>query len=271
MRNTRIGWTMDTWNPWRGCDNISAGCRDCYARDMAARYSGEGQPYEGIAYKKGTKSYWTGEVRFIPHMLKKPLTWKKPRLIFVNSMSDMFHKSIPIDEIQQVFQVMRDAHWHQFQILTKRHERLLELNNEIDWPSNVWMGVSVEDQKNTDRISYLRQTNAAIKFLSIEPLIAPIESMDLRKIDWVIVGGESGPNARLMEAEWALEVLDICTSWGVPFFMKQMGTAWARLTSVTGVKDYKGENIEQFPHRLQKREYPCQITQETGSPQQLLF
>ena len=259
MRNTKIAWTMDTWNPWRGCSMVSKGCERCYAMGVAYRYSNPGQPYDGLATQVKGKARWTNQVRFVPHVLNKPLQWREPRLIFVNSMSDMFHESIPIDEIQLVFDIMRKADWHTFQILTKRAERLEELNSVIEWPKNVWMGVSVEDQENTYRIPHLQRTDAAIKFISMEPLIGPIEDgLNLQNIDWVIVGGESGNGARYMNAEWALSILDNCKSWGIPFFMKQMGTAWAKLTKVTGVKDYKGENIEQFPTKLQVREYPDQ-------------
>lgn len=267
MRNTNIAWTMDTWNPWRGCSIVSPGCFNCYAMEMSYRYSGKGQPYEGLAHKINGKARWTNKIRFIPHMLKKPLSWKEPRMIFVNSMSDMFHEAIPLNEIQQVFQVMRDAHWHTFQILTKRGERLLELNSEIKWAENIWMGVSVEDYERTYRIDQLRQTNAHIKFLSMEPLIGPIvSSLDLENIDWVIVGGESGANARPMREQWALDILNDCESSDTAFFMKQMGSVWSN-----DKNDKKGENINNFPTELQVRQYPCQKTQKTKPLQQLLF
>ena len=257
MRNTGIAWTNHTWNPWRGCTIVSEECINCYAMEVANRYSGPGQPYEGIAHKVKGKARWTNVVKFIPHTLEKPLSWKKPSMIFVNSMSDMFHESIPIDEIQQVMQVMRDAHWHTFQVLTKRGERIIELDSELKWADNIWLGVSVGNQKNSHRIEQLQQTTAKVKFLSMEPLIGPVNGMNLDKIDWCIVGGESGFNARPMKAEWALDILSACRSWGTAFFMKQMGSHWAKLTRVTGVTDKKGENFDQFPHKLQIREYPA--------------
>ncbi len=157
------------------------------------------------------------------HAVDLPLAWKKPKTIFVNSMSDLFHKDVPLEFIQRVFDVMRRAHWHQYQILTKRSERLLELNDELVWLPNIWMGVSVENQKFTCRIDHLRQTHAQTKFLSLEPLLGPLPNLDLTGIDWAIVGGESGPGARPMKPEWATEIRDQCRTAQVPFFFKQWG------------------------------------------------
>ncbi len=208
-----IEWTDMTWNPVTGCTKISAGCKNCYAERMALRLKAMGQPN----YRHGF------DVTLHPHTLDKPLLLKKPQVIFVNSMSDLFHEDIPEAFIQDVFSVMRRADWHHFQILTKRAERLSELAPRIDWPSNVWMGVSVEDQEQVWRIDHLRATDAALKFLSIEPLIGPIHTIDLTGIDWAIVGGESGPRSRPIKEEWILEIKQRCIGAEVPFFFKQWG------------------------------------------------
>ncbi len=180
--NSAIEWTESTWNPLTGCTKISPGCKHCYAERMALRLQAMGQPN----YANGFR------LTLHEHALPAPLGWKKPQMIFVNSMSDLFHQDVPVEFIQQVFAVMRQAHWHTFQVLTKRSERLLELDGEIDWPDNVWMGVSVERQEYTRRIDHLRRTGARVKFLSLEPLLGPLPALDLAGIDWVILGGESG-------------------------------------------------------------------------------
>lgn len=208
-----IEWTDATWNPVTGCTKISPGCANCYAETFAERFRGVPKhPYE-----QGF------DLRIWEDRLALPLSWKKPKRIFVNSMSDLFHKDVPLEYVQRVFAVMREAHWHQFQILTKRHERLLELNSELTWAPNIWMGVSVENQDYVHRIDYLRQTDAQTKFLSIEPLIGPINSMNLSGIDWVIVGGESGRRCRSVNEEWIASIRDQCQVAGVPFFFKQWG------------------------------------------------
>jgi protein gp37 len=172
----------------------------------------------------GQRNYVNGfQLTTHEHMLESPLKLKKPQMIFVNSMSDLFHKKVPVEFIHKVFNVMRTASWHVFQILTKRSERLLELDPIIDWPSNVWMGVSVENQDCTFRIEHLRQTNAQVKFLSIEPLLGPLPHLDLRSIDWIIVGGESGPGARPIKKEWVIDIKDQCLKAAKPFFFKQWG------------------------------------------------
>lgn len=208
-----IEWTNATWNPVTGCDKVSSGCKNCYAEKMAKRLQLMGQPN----YKNGFK------LTLQPATLDIPLKWKTPRLIFVNSMSDLFHEDVPFDYILKVFQVMNQASWHVFQILTKRHERLLELSKNLPWSENIWMGVSVESQTYVKRVDYLRQTNAFTKFLSIEPLIGEINKIDLDGIDWVIVGGESGPKARELKEEWVTKLRDICNVADVPFFFKQWG------------------------------------------------
>ncbi len=208
-----IEWTESTWNPLTGCTKISPGCKNCYAERMAKRLKAMGQE----KYRNGFR------LTLHPESLTEPLRWKKPQMIFVNSMSDLFHKDVPVDFIRQVFDVMRRAHWHTFQVLTKRAERLVELDSRILWPENVWMGVSVENRDYTFRIELLRQTHAYVKFLSLEPLLGPIPDLKLEGIHWVIVGGESGPKARPIEREWVTSIRDQCITCGVPFFFKQWG------------------------------------------------
>jgi protein gp37 len=208
-----IEWTESTWNPITGCDKISPGCKHCYAERMALRLKAMGH-----------RNYTNGfDLALHEHVLEQPLLWKKPQIIFVNSMSDLFHEDVPLSFIHKIFNVMRQASWHQFQILTKRSRRLQELDSEIDWPDNVWMGVSVENSQYTYRIDHLRMTSAKIRFLSLEPLLGPLLNLDLSEIDWVIVGGESGPGARSMAEEWVINIRDQCLVSNVPFFFKQWG------------------------------------------------
>ena len=210
---SKIKWTESTWNPVTGCTKISPGCKNCYAERMAKRLEAMGQP-----------NYANGfSLTVHPHVVDAPLSWKAPHVIFVNSMSDLFHKDVPLAFIQKVFDVMKRADWHQFQILTKRSGRLLQLDSSLEWAGNVWMGVSVETERYQHRIDDLRQTSAAVKFLSLEPLLGALPALDLTGIDWVIVGGESGPRARPMDEEWVLEIRDQCVDQGVPFFFKQWG------------------------------------------------
>lgn len=212
-QGSSIEWTESTWNPVTGCTKVSAGCKFCYAERLAKRLKAMGQPN----YQNGF------QVTLQEHMLEVPLRWKKPQTIFVNSMSDLFHKDVPTEYIQRVFDVMNRASWHRFQVLTKRAERLEELSSSLPWAENIWMGVSVENQDVVDRIDHLRATGAAIKFLSCEPLIGPLEDLDLRQIDWVIAGGESGPGARALHPDWARSLRDQCNLAEVPFFFKQWG------------------------------------------------
>ncbi len=208
-----IEWTESTWNPITGCTKISPGCKHCYAERMAERLQAMGQSN----YRNGFA------LTLQPHMLELPLRWRKPQTIFVNSMSDLFHDNVPFSYIVQVFDVMRRAHWHRFQILTKRSRRLAELNPQLQWVDNIWMGVSVECDKYRMRIDELRSSDAVVKFLSLEPLLGPLPSLDLGGIDWVIVGGESGPKARPMDPAWVIDLRDQCRSADVPFFFKQWG------------------------------------------------
>ncbi|OGO12388.1 MAG: hypothetical protein A2Y93_01220 [Chloroflexi bacterium RBG_13_68_17] len=210
---SRIEWTESTWNPLTGCTKLSPGCKNCYAERMALRLRAMGSPN----YRNGFR------LTIHERLLQLPLRWSKPQMIFVNSMSDIFHKDVPEGFIQAMFAVMRTAHWHTFQVLTKRSERLLELDPKLDWPTNVWMGVSVENSHYMPRIRDLQATGASVKFLSLEPLLAPIPRLPLKGMSWVIVGGESGPHARPIREEWVIEIRDQCLSKSVPFFFKQWG------------------------------------------------
>jgi protein gp37 len=210
---TPIEWTEATWNPVTGCTKLSTGCKHCYAEPMAKRLKAMGQ----ANYANGF------ELTLQPHMLDRPLSWKKPRRVFVNSMSDLFHQDVPLSYIREVFDVMRQASRHTFQVLTKRAARLAGLSQWLAWPPNVRMGVSVETNPFLLRAEYLRETGAKLKFLSLEPLLAPLPDLDLDGIGWVIVGGESGPKARPIKEKWVTDIRDQCSQAGVPFFFKQWG------------------------------------------------
>ncbi len=210
---SKIEWTESTWNPLTGCTKVSPGCKHCYAARLAKRLKAMHNP-----------NYANGfELTLHPHMLERPLQRKKPQMIFVNSMSDLFHEDVPLDFIRQVFDTMRRASWHTFQVLTKRSARLLEFSDALDWPTNVWMGVSVETSDYTFRIDHLRETGAHTKFLSIEPLLGPLHNLNLQGVNWVIVSGESGPGARPMSQDWVISIQDQCQAAGTPFFFKQWG------------------------------------------------
>ncbi len=221
--NSSIEWTESTWNPLTGCTKVSPGCKNCYAERMALRLQAMGQS----SYVNGFK------LTMHDNILELPLHWKKPQIIFVNSMSDLFHEEVPLDFILKVFEVMRNASWHTFQVLTKRSKRLLELSREINWPENVWMGVSVENSKYMFRIDDLRRTNACVKFLSLEPLLGPLPDLNLQKIDWVIVGGESGPHSRPIQEDWVIDIKDQCNKAKVAFFFKQWGGTRKKQTGRT--------------------------------------
>lgn len=208
-----IEWTDATWNPVTGCDKVSPGCKHCYAERLSLRLQKMGQP----KYRKAFS------VAVHASSLRDPVQMKKPHMIFVNSMSDLFHDRIPVDFIQRVFRTMEAANWHRYQILTKRSARLLKLDSHLTWHPHVWMGVSVESDSYRFRIDDLRRTGAHVKFLSLEPLLGPLHDLDLSGIDWVIVGGESGPGARPMEKNWVRDVRDQCISMRIPFFFKQWG------------------------------------------------
>ena len=208
-----IEWTEATWNPVRGCSKVSAGCKHCYAETFSERFRGvPNHPFE-----QGF------DLRLVPEALDLPLKWRKPRTIFVNSMSDLFHENIPVEYIKRTFAVMEQASHHQFQVLTKRSKRLVELKDDLPWPANIWMGVSVENAEFTGRVRDLQKVPAAVRFISAEPLLGPIARLPLRGIHWVIVGGESGNKARSMSAQWVQIIRAQCEAVDVPFFFKQWG------------------------------------------------
>ncbi|MCP4263812.1 MAG: phage Gp37/Gp68 family protein [Planctomycetes bacterium] len=212
-KKSEIEWTNSTWNPVTGCTKVSLGCKNCYAEKFAERWRG----IPGHHYEQGF------DLRVWPERLKVPRSWKKPRTIFVNSMSDLFHEKVPFSFIEKVFCAMEESPLHTFQVLTKRADRLFSLSGKLNWPSNVWIGVSLETSQYLWRVEYLRQVPAVVKFLSIEPFLGRIGAIDLTGIDWVIVGGESGPGARPIDPAWVREMRDQCITQGVSFFFKQWG------------------------------------------------
>lgn len=212
-KDSSIEWTESTWNPVTGCTKLSDGCKNCYAERMAKRLLAMGHPN----YRNGFN------VSCHEHALELPLSWRKPKMVFANSMSDLFHKKVPFPFIKKVYQTMNKARWHCFQVLTKRSDRMAKISTNLNWTPNIWMGVTVENSDYKNRILDLYATPAAVKFLSLEPLLGPMPDIPLKGIDWVIVGGESGPGAREMKKEWAAEVRDQCISANVPFFFKQWG------------------------------------------------
>ncbi|MBX9580394.1 MAG: phage Gp37/Gp68 family protein [Gemmataceae bacterium] len=246
MATTSIEWSDATWNPLTGCTKISPGCKNCYAERMSHRLMLMGQPN----YRNDFA------LTLHPHMLDVPLRWKKPRKIFVNSMSDLFHKGVPEEFIRRVFDTMVRADWHQYQILTKRADRLEELAPRLPWPGHVWQGVSVESADYTFRVDHLRRTPAKVKFLSVEPLLGPIPDLDLTGIHWVIVGGESGPGCRPLEPEWVLAIKDACARQGVPLFVKQTGEKLARRLKL---KSKKGGDAAEWPPELRVRQFPLPV------------
>jgi protein gp37 len=229
-----IEWTEATWNPVTGCDKVSPGCAHCYAETFAERWRGiPGHPYE-----QGF------DLRLWPERLEQPMRWKKPRVIFVNSMSDLFHEDIPVEYVAEVFDVMARADQHVFQILTKRHERLAELASFLTWHPNVWIGVSIENRQFVHRADYLRQVeDAAVRFISAEPLLGPLEGLDLRGIDWLIAGGESGFRHRPVRPEWIRDLRRRCDEEGVAFFFKQ----WGGRTPKAGGRELDGRTYDAFP------------------------
>lgn len=231
--STSIEWTEATWNPVRGCTKVSPGCKHCYAETFAERWRGiPGHPYE-----QGF------DLRLVPEKLEEPLSWTRPRLIFVNSMSDLFHEEVPEDFILKVFEVMEAASWHTFQILTKRSQRLRQLAPRLRWPLNVWQGVSVENASYVKRVADLRHVPAAVRFLSIEPLLGPIPVLPLDGISWVILGGESGPRHRPLQLEWVREIRDQCIRTRVAFFFKQ----WGGRNPKAGGRELDGREWNELP------------------------
>lgn len=228
-----IEWTEATWNPVTGCDKVSPGCAHCYAEAFAERWRGvSGHPYE-----QGF------DLRIWPQRLDQPLRWKRSRMIFVNSMSDLFHERIPTSFIAEVFASMREAHWHTFQILTKRPERLVELADLLPWPPNVWMGVSIENRRFVHRADLLRQVDAAVRFISAEPLLGPLKGLDLAGIQWLIAGGESGFRNRPVQGDWIRSLRDQCEDEEVAFFFKQ----WGGRTPKAGGRELDGRTYDEWP------------------------
>lgn len=242
-----IEWTDATWNPVRGCTKVSPGCKHCYAETFAERWRGiPDHPY-GQGF----------DLRLVPEKLAEPLSWSRPRLVFVNSMSDLFQKGVPDDYVRAVFDVMNLADWHIYQVLTKRGDRLRTLTNRLPArlveQRHIWLGVSVEDRKyGLPRIDQLRRARAGVRFLSIEPLLEDLGELDLEGIDWVIVGGESGPGARPMREEWVLSIRDQCLAAGVPFFFKQ----WGGLRKKLAGRRLKGRTWDQVPFGVAGRSAP---------------
>ena len=240
MSKSKIEWTEVTWNPTTGCNKVSAGCKNCYAEIFARRLKAMGSD----KYRNGFR------LTVHPDVIKEPYSWKKPRKVFVNSMSDLFHEKIPLPFLKKVFDVMNDTPQHVYQVLTKRSERLVEIADNFEWTNNIWMGVSVENEKVIHRIDHLKKTPAKIKFLSIEPLLGPLPKLDLDGIDWVIVGGESGRKSRPVEESWVIDIKDQCEKNGVAFFFKQWGGMNKKANGrelkgmiYNGMPEYKNANV----------------------------
>ncbi len=251
MADSKIEWTDKTWNPVAGCTIVSPGCTNCYAMQMAARLERFGQDkYAGLTRKSGGRAKWTGEVRFWEKNLDDPRKWKKPCLIFVNSMSDVLHEDLSLEIILRIFKVMVETPRHTYQVLTKRAERLAELSDHLPWPDNIWMGVSVENVDYLHRIDHLRDTGAAVKFLSLEPLLGPLDDLNLDGIDWVIAGGESGNGARPMDPDWARAIRDQCVSSGVPFHFKQ----WGGKNKKPAGRELDGRTWDEWPSAFDGRQ-----------------
>jgi protein gp37 len=251
MATTSIEWTDCTWNALTGCTKISPGCTHCYAERMSKRLKLMGQPNYRNEF----------ELTLHEHMLDLPLRWKSPRKIFVNSMSDLYHKDVPESFILRVFDTMVKANWHQYQILTKRADRLEALAPRLPWAPHIWQGVSVENAAYTSRIDHLRRTAAHVRFLSIEPLLGPIPDLDLSGIHWVIVGGESGPGSRPMEIDWVTQIREACERQGVPLFFKQTGEKLARRLRL---KSKKGGDAAELPEELRVRQFPLTVIDSEG-------
>jgi len=236
---SRIEWTEATWNPVTGCSKVSPGCAHCYAETFAERWRGvPGHPYE-----QGF------DLRIWPERLDVPLRWRRPRVVFVNSMSDLFHEDIPDDYIAEVFDVMVRAEQHTFQVLTKRHQRMAELAPRLPWPRNIWMGTTIENRRFVHRADALREVPAAVRFISAEPLLGPLEGLDLDDIDWLIAGGESGPSHRRIDAAWVTELRDRCGAEDVAFFFKQ----WGGHRPKTGGRELDGREWNEMPQPKARR------------------
>jgi protein gp37 len=246
MAETTIEWTDATWNPVAGCSIISPGCTNCYAMRMAARLEAMGtEKYFGLTRKSGNRHIWTGRVSLDRRALEVPLRWRKPRMIFVNSMSDLFQDAVPLEFISAVWAQMAAAKQHTFQVLTKRAERMAEVSRTLPILPNVWLGVSVENGVHAFRLDHLRRTGAAIRFVSFEPLLGSVAGADLSDIDWAIVGGESGPKARLMKQSWVREIHSTCRRHGTAFFFKQ----WGGTNKARTGRELDGKVWDEFPAR----------------------
>jgi protein gp37 len=244
--NSPIEWTEATWNPVVGCTVLSPGCTNCYAMRLAARLEAMGQPkYTGVTRKTGGRYKWNGRINLDRASLDIPKRWKTGRMIFVNSMSDLFHAKVPLEFIQAVFATMVETPQHTYQVLTKRPDRAEELAKHLPWPKHVWLGTSVENADFVERIDHLRRTPATVKFLSLEPLLGPLEGMNLKGIDWAIAGGESGPGARPMPIEWVRSIRDQCIKAKVAFHFKQWGGVNKKRTG----RMLDGRTWDQLPRR----------------------
>jgi protein gp37 len=244
MADTSIEWTDTTWNPVAGCSIVSPGCSNCYAMRMAARLEAMGSSkYVGLTRRSGGRAVWTGKIRLDPGSLDAPMKWTRPRRVFVNSMSDLFHPDVPLDFIKQIWAAMKRANAHTFQILTKRPDRMALLSKKLETLPNVWLGTSVEDADRISRLDDLRSTRAAIRFVSFEPLLSSVARADLKGIDWAIVGGESGPRARTMEPQWVEQIRVICRRSGTAFFFKQ----WGGPNKAKTGRSLHGRTWEEFP------------------------
>ena len=248
-QKSEIEWTNATWNPGTGCTKISSGCDNCYAERFAERFRG----VEGHPFANGF------DLMLRPERVDQPLTWKRSKMIFVNSMSDLFHKNVPVDYINKVFDTMEAADWHIFQVLTKRSSLMRRFVNERynsdPVPEHIWLGTSVEDHSKRSRIQHLQETNASVRFLSVEPLIGPPGELNLKNIQWVIAGGESGPRARPMQLAWARSVRDQCIEQSVPFFFKQ----WGGFRPKSGGRELDGEEWNEFPKPSRSSANPEQL------------
>lgn len=262
--NSAIEWTEATWNPVAGCTVLSPGCTNCYAMRMAARLAAMGQEkYIGTTRASGGRAKWNGRVYLDETAVDLPRSWKTGRLIFVNSMSDLFHESIPLEFVQRVFKTMNETPQHTYQVLTKRGTEASKASPSLIWTPNIWMGVSVENADYVERIDHLRRTDAAVKFLSLEPLLGPLKSLNLKGIDWVIAGGESGPGARPVEADWIRSVRDQCVAAGVAFHFKQWGGVNKKKTG----RVLDGRTWDQWPNAYAAaKDTEPQLRVAAGSP-----
>jgi protein gp37 len=243
VKKTGIEWTEVTWNPTTGCDRVSPGCDNCYALTLAKRLKAMGS--EKYQNDGDTRTSGPGFALTVHESaLAQPYQWGGRRVVFVNSMSDLFHAKVPLDFVRRVFDVIADTPQHTYQVLTKRSSRLPRIADKLDWPSNLWLGVSVENDDHLSRVDHLRSVPAAVRFLSCEPLIGSLASLNLEGIDWVITGGESGPHARALDPEWVREIRDLCRAAGVPFFHKQ----WGGRTPKAGGRELDGQTWSEMPH-----------------------